>query len=232
MQLAALAALTPRAAACSPAQLLWLLQRVLHLLASLRQPRAAERGVRTRQQLQELVAASWEVVKASDAGQVCISCQLRHLLLEQCFELTFAPSSAALCQRDARLSLLLGALVAHNNLSPGLGTHSCLVRQDNAVKASVSYLYSSSCPVNMGLAGTQTANYVCLWSQTADQGVALHLRAALQALKRERDLLRPADVDLIDIMLRDLESSAALAAPPSPSREPVQDSTEPGMLPS
>ena len=70
--------------------------------------------------------------------------------------------------------------------------------------------------------------------QTTDQPLGLNLRAALQALRRERELLRPADIDLIDVMLRDLEASGVLL-PPSPSRElsnqePAPDSGDAGCL--
>ena len=71
VQMAVLRALSARTEACSAGQLQWLLQRVLHLLASMRQRGAA--GL-SPAQLQEASLAAWDAVRAVDSCQVANSC--------------------------------------------------------------------------------------------------------------------------------------------------------------
>ena len=69
--MAVLRALSARTEACSAGQLQWLLQRVLHLLASMRQRGAA--GL-SPAQLQEASLAAWDAVRAVDSCQVVNIC--------------------------------------------------------------------------------------------------------------------------------------------------------------
>ena len=71
VQMAVLRALSARTEACSAGQLQWLLQRVLHLLASMRQRGAA--GL-SPAQLQEASLAAWDAVRAVDSCQVAVPC--------------------------------------------------------------------------------------------------------------------------------------------------------------
>ena len=65
--MAVLRALSARTESCSAGQLQWLLQRVLHLLASMRQRGAASLSI---PQLHEATLAAWDAVRAVDACQV------------------------------------------------------------------------------------------------------------------------------------------------------------------
>ena len=55
--------------------------------------------------------------------------------------------------------------------------------------------------------------------QVEDKGVGLHLTAALQALRRESQLLGGTNIEVIDLMLRE-RSGASLPAK-SPARSPL-----------
>ena len=54
------------------------------------------------------------------------------------------------------------------------------------------------------------------WLQVEDKGVGLHLTAALQALRRESQLLGPTNIEVIDLMLR--ERTGSSSAKPSPAK--------------
>ena len=64
---------------------------------------------------------------------------------------------------------------------------------------------------------TFTPPHLTSCAQVEDKGVGLHLTAALQALRRESQLLGPTNVEVIDLMLRERSGSSPAKSPARPA---------------